>query len=260
MPEEETEDIGTLVEITFKELYDQDRLPSGHSFQMMPDTVEIAMKVAEIDDTIKWKHRALQAFTVTKSVGGNDLQEDGPEYVHHMLDTDVLFLSLAWSTQMNGFTMDLAQGVPCPSCSHPFKMIDFGGMKIMVRSKPVGGPNAMFPVDDIIDDELPESLKGTKILVTDPTWKDARSKVPDAAWDRPEAVILHRMATCVLTSRDGGQPRVPSGSGEVMKMKQKTIPKILKVMTQNIPFIRQELEMPCVNCKEVAIIPFEQAL
>ena len=41
-----------LVEMTFKEMFDKEVLPSGQPFTLMPDTVEIAWKVAEISDTV----------------------------------------------------------------------------------------------------------------------------------------------------------------------------------------------------------------
>ena len=251
-----------LEESTFENLFKQNRLPSGHSFELMPDTVETALRVAEVNDSKSWKEKALQAYVVCKKIGHFDVQEQGPGFIHNLLDTDVTFLSLAWAAQMNGTTIGLEEGgVPCPTCSVAFKEVNFGDLKIHCRPTPIGGPDGMFKVDAVSDAELPNSLQGCTLFVTDPTWQLAKSKLTDSSWGVPQAVILHRMMCTLRASSQGGTaPRALSLKGEVNKLKSSVIPKVVQVMNDNIPHFVMQLDLKCQHCGEVAVVPFEQAL
>lgn len=258
MPEEEALK-PTLKVSTFQELFDTEVLPSGHRFELMPDTIEVALKIAEVADGISWKKKALQAHVVAKKVGPHDVQEQGPQFVHSLLDADVTFLSLAWSAQMNGMALNLDEGVPCPMCATPFKKIDMGGLKIHSRSTPAGGPDGYFEVKDIPDEWLPKSIQSCTLMVMDPTWQGARQKLPESSWTIPEAVMIRRMAASLYAARDGGGPRGVTWA-EFQKISAKAIPNILKVMNAHLPHFEFHLDMECENCREVAVIPFEQGL
>ena len=135
-----------LREVTFEQLFAEGLLPSGHPFELMPDTVETGLKVAEVDDNFIWRQKALEALVVLKSVGEHQLHEEdspGIEIIHGMLDADVMFLAMGWSAQMNGFSIKLNEGVPCPSCASPFTEIPFGGLVIHARAAPEDGPSSM---------------------------------------------------------------------------------------------------------------------
>jgi hypothetical protein len=251
-----------LTERTFKEMFDEGILPSGNTFELMEDTVDTAIRVAEVNDAKTWKRKALEAFTITKRVGVHEVHEVGPEFIHGMLDTDVTFLSLAWAAQLNGSTLDLdGESVPCPSCARPFKQVDFGDLKCRALPAPLVGPQATYEVKGIEDSELPSSLKGCTMYVSHPTWMGSKSSMPESSWDKEAAVNLYRALSSIrASSTGGGTPRVPSIKGEARLIKASAVPKIIKTMDSCIPNFRMHLDMVCPHCREVAVIPFSQGL
>lgn len=251
----------TLVETTFKELFEQERLPSGNSFELMPDTVEVALAVAEVNDPFQWKKKAIRVFTVTKKVAGHDVQDaekGGPAFVQRMLDTDVIFLSLAWTAAINGTKIDVEDGgVPCPTCATRFKDIDFGNLKIWARGKPAD--TGIYHVPDIDAGDLPKSLAHGQLCVRDATWMAARRGVSDQSWENPEAVKMHRTMASLMLDREGKGARDVSFS-EAKQMRARALVKAARVMDQHIPHFEMQLEIRCAKCKEAAIIPFTQGL
>ena len=249
----------TLQETTFKELFDAGRLPSGAEFELMPDTVEIALAVAEVSDPFQWKKKALQAFTVTKTVAGLDVQEAGPNFVYNMLDTDVIFLSLAWTTQLNGTKLDIDEGVPCPTCNHLFRDIDFGNLKLYCRGSQGTGPS-VFAIEGVNEDHLPKSLQGGKLAIGDMTWKAARRGVSEQSWENIEAVKMHRVLSGLrLIKGEAQQPRDVM-TAESKKMKATVLRHAAEAMDSNIPHFDMQLNMKCTKCDEVSVVPFTQGL
>lgn len=253
-----------LQEATFEQLFQEEILPSGHPFKLMPDTVDTALKVAEVDDVHVWKEKALQAYIVTASVGGVDIHgEDGygPGFVHGMLDIDVVFLTLAWTAQMTGMDLEITEPVPCPGCTNPFTKIPFGNLKVHRRVAPVDGSNAVFEVDGI-DKGLPKSLMDGTLYVMDPTWQAARQHVSKKSWETPEIVAVYRTLSTLRFSSKGskGPPRMVSMQGEGKQMSTKTLGLISEQMRTFVPHFEMHLDLICEKCKEVSVIPFEQGL
>ena len=262
MAEQETN--STLELKTFEELFNEERLPSGLAFKLMPDTVETALKVAEADGTQPWKKKALQAYTVTRVVGDVDLhdEEEGqsPEFVHHMIEADVIFLTLAWSAQLNGTSMALTESVPCPTCAHPFKEIGFGNLKVLCRPDVVGGPSAMWPVEDVVDADLPKSLKGHSMYVVDPTWTRSKKGLSERSWGNQDVVAIHRAAASMRVAKSGKKSPRSVVRPEWMALRTRTLNSVIKVMEQHIPHFEERLELKCKNCENISIVPFNEGL
>lgn len=254
-----------LEEVRFKDLFEREVLPSGHPFKLMPDTVDTALKVAEVNDGIVWRKKALQAYAVTESVAGMPLRgEDshGVEFIHGMLDIDVVFLSLAWTAQMNGMSLSLEEGVPCPTCAHPFMAVEFGNLKIYCRPQPMSGPDTTIQVEDVDESKLPKSLQGSSIYITDPTWKVARQNVAENSWSNPEVITMYRAMSALRASPKSGSgaPRALSMNGEAKQIRMQTLNSVIKAMDMFVPHFEQHLELVCENCGETSVVPFDQGL
>lgn len=253
----------TLVEVTFEQLFKEGRLPSGNTFELNDDTVDVAIRVAEVNEQRKWAEKANQAFIVTKRVNGIELHGEngtGIEFMYNMLDTDILFLSLAWSAQMNGMDIDLEEGVPCPSCGREFTSVPFGNAVFFARQEPVGGPNAVFPVDGIDKTHLPKTLRDSSIFVVDPTWKAARSNVSERSWDNTEVVLIYRALSAVRCSSSGGGIRAPSMNGELKQIRPRALRPIVETLNSHVPYFKASLDLKCTGCKSTAVVPFGQGV
>lgn len=255
-----------LEETTFAQLFKEERLPSGHSFELMPDTVETALNVAEIDDILMWRKKAKQAAAVLKSVGGTNLQDSGEDdsgfrFVERMLDTDVVFSALAWSAQLNGMSIKLSEGVPCPSCAHPFREIPIGDVKVFARPAPIGdsGLPSTWPVE-IDDEDLPAAIRGGTISVSDPTWKNARINVADRSWDNSEVVTIYRGVSCLWFTKKGKAPRNVQSRTEGRKIRAKAVQRAVEALDEHVPHFEPRIEMVCTSCKQVSVVPFDQGL
>lgn len=250
--------VSELQEISFEELFRQERLPSGHEYELMPDTVENALSVAEASDARPWKHKVMQAFAVTKSIGSISVQEQGWDYMQNILDTDLVFIGLAWSAQLNGMEFDLSEPVPCPACGHAFKKIGFSNLKIHVRPTPMQGPG-VWPVEDLDKDLLPDSLKKGQIMVSDTTWLAARKNIGEAQWENQDVVNIHRAMASLRVSTSGNAPRAVI-MAEARKMSAKSLVAITREMNRHIPYFEQSLDLECKKCKSVSTVPFSQGL
>lgn len=251
--------MGQLISMTFKELYSAGLLPSGATFELMPDTVEVALAVAEVSDPYQWKKKALEAFTITKTIGGIDVQEHGPELVYNLSDTDVIFLSLAWTAQLNSTKMPIEGGIPCPTCNKLFHDVDFGELKVNCRQALDNSPK-MFLIDGIDEKDLPKSLRGGKLAIGDMTWKQSRQRVSEASWENPEAVKMHRILSGLhLMKNNNGKTRFVAFA-ESRKMRAGVLKSAAKTMDENIPSFEMTLGMVCNYCGEIAAVPFTQGL
>lgn len=252
-----------LQEITFEQLFKEGRLPSGYPFELMPDTVETALKVAEVDDLYVWRKKALEAHVVLRSVAEHTFHEDdspGVEFIHGMLDTDVIFLALAWSSQMNGFKIRLSEGVPCPSCASAFMEIPFGNLRIFARTAPIEGPEGIFPVEGMDQNLLPKSIRGGSLFVCDPVWKVVRRYVAEKSWESAEVVAMYRaMGSLRHSSKSAKSPRAVA-IAEAKQMSARTLRMIIDTLDRFVPHFEGSVDLKCEQCKSVSIVPFEQGL
>jgi hypothetical protein len=264
MSDETEVETGRLQQTTFKQLFDAGVLPSGHTFELMPDTVDIALRVSEVGDALPWSKKALQAYIVAKNIGGHELHDEGlgAEFIHGMLDIDVIFLSLAWTAQLNGMALKLSEGVPCPGCNAPFREVPFGNIVIFSRPAPVSGPDATFRLDKVDDAVLPPSLKNGTFFLTDPTWRAARQNVSEKSWSIPEVVAIHRALSCLRFSSNGnkGAPRAVSFKAEGMKLSTAVVAGFVRKLDEFVPHFHPTLDLVCKECEQVSVVPFEQGL
>ena len=253
-----------LRNVTFKELFDSEILPSGISFKLREDTVDIALQIAEVQDSHIWRKKAMQAFILCKQVGSVDLHpdnDDGPgvEFIHNMLDLDVIFISLAWTAQLGGFDIKLSEGVPCPACTNLFHSVPFGDLVIRARDQDKHGEHY---VVENIPEKMPNSLKGIPIYVADPTWENARKYVSERSWSNIDVVAMHRtMSSLKAGSTDNvGTHRAVSVMGEAKKMSMEALDACTQTLEKHIPSIQMHLDLKCSKCKEVCVIPFGEGV
>lgn len=247
-----------LTKSSLGRLLDEGRTPSGAPFELQPDTVEIALRVSEADDTRLWAKKAKQVLQLTASIGGKDpSKEGGLDFISSLPDVDVVFLALAWNCEMNGRKMELPEGVPCPQCAHPLTSIDMSVLEIMAwPERPDLTPTA--PVQGMDPKLLPESLRDGELLVTLPTWYDARRSVPEGSWDNIDVILMRRaMAAIRLKGTNGVRAAVIA---EQTKLKARSIRVIIKAMSDAIPSIARTLPLTCPKCQNRAEIPFDQGV
>jgi hypothetical protein len=256
---------GPLVKATLREMYELGRLPSGYRFELMPDTIETALKVASVDHPQLHVRKAMQAAVVLSRVGDHMLHqsersEDDLNIVMHTLDADVQFVSLAWAAQLEGLDLKLKEGVPCPACAAKIAEIPFGDISLFVRPEPVVGQAAVWDVK--LDDtgSLPSSIKSGELKIVDPTWGAARSDIPEKQWSSAEIVATMRAAAAIRYKDGGKPPRALSRKAEFMKMRTKDVGAIVKAMDLVVPHFESFLDLKCKSCGEVIKIPFDQGL
>ncbi len=248
-----------LVKSTLGEMVDAGVLPSGCQFDLMPDTVEVALRVAEASDPYKWKEKLLQVLAVTSSVNGENIREKGGvDFLGGLLDTDVVFLALAWTHVMNDRRIKLNEAIPCPQCASPFAEIPLDVIGVSRRESKPSGPFPMFEVDGLNDDMLPTSLKGNTILVGEPTWIAARKNIPENSWDKPDAIRIYR-SLCALyaQNKEGKAPRQVSRT-EAVKIKMRGVHAIAQCLDDNVPSIDSSMVITCSECGSESEVPFEQ--
>jgi hypothetical protein len=261
-----------LARAKFEDMFREGRLPSGNEFELMPDTVGIGLKVSEVDEKVPWKRKARQACITTKSVAGHEFLgmkvKDQVDFMGSMLDSDVQFLSMAWTAQNSGTSVRLKEGgVNCPVCGHPHTEIPFGGIEVLHRAAPIGGPDAVFPFEPADRSILPPTIQSAELYIVDPTWMAARIHVPDNSWTNHEVVRTNRVVSCLRVRArkpDGsiadGPPRMLSRQGEAMQMRMKLIEEISEAMDRVVPHLNRSFDFPCPQCGTEASIPFDQGL
>lgn len=251
--------------VTFEELYHSGRLPSGHTFELVPDTLGNSLKVSEIDEKVPWRKKAAEAGVIAASVSSQDVQAMKPKdripFMGGMLDTDIMFLSMAWGSQTNGMTIkiDPKAGVVCPTCGNKFESIPYGGIPVYVRDTPVGGPDAVWPVS-VDHNLLPESLRSQSLMLVDPTWMPARQHIPNGSWDDPTVVKINRVGASLRVKSGDGPPRVLSRAAEFERLRNGAINQVSLEMDKRIPHFAEHFDYECSHCGVVAVIPFELGL
>lgn len=251
----------TLVKVTFGELLDAGRTPSGLPFVLKPDTVENGLKVAEAKDQLKWREKAMQVMAVTESIGGQDIKKNGGvDFVCGLLDTDVVFLAMAWTSEVNGRALKLGQSIPCPQCTAPMTEIDLSGLAILARREPASGPSAIKAIElpPEVMAKLPDSVKSGTIMVKDPTWRESRMRVPAACGDDVAVIDVHRALSALMVSHDGRAPRAVVAA-EASKFPMRAIQIIITKIDEVIPNFTRDLVIHCSTCGAELDVPFDRA-
>jgi hypothetical protein len=257
MPELETK----LRKTTLGALLDAERLPSGVPYTLHPDTVEFGLKVAEAADPLKWREKALQVMAVVDTVNGQSVKSSGGvEFVCSLLDTDVVFLAMAWSCGVNGRDMKFDKALPCPRCTTPFQKVDLGQLTIMARDEQATGVHAIqeLVIEPELLAKLPPSIRDGKLLVKDPTWRDARSRVPANCAGDLTVIDVHRALCAVMVQHGEKAPRAVV-QAESKQFPMKAIQVILAEMDRLVPNFNHELQFVCKECGLEIDIPFDRA-
>lgn len=255
----------TLRPVKFQELFDSGKLPSGFTFELMPDTVGIGLKVAECGEKVPWKRKAEQAGVTVASVAGEDIQSMKPKdrvtYFGAMLDTDVAFLSMAWLAQTNdtSIKLDPSSNIPCPTCGARFERIPFGGLVVHSREAPVGGPNSHYPLD-LEPSLLPASMREGRVLLVDPTWMAARQAIPENSWDDHVTVRVHRIGASMRFVKGADVPRMLSRKGEFEQLRTRVIERAASALDLHVPYIERHFGLECTHCGSEVRIPFDLGL
>lgn len=259
----EAPQVERLKDMTFGEMLDQCILPSGTPYELMPDTVEVALKVAEADDGSQWKKKLLQTLAVTKTVGGvdpRDAQGGGVGFLGSLLDADVVMLALAWTAEMNGRKLKLQGGIPCPQCADNWTELDLRplGVRTFNKAKSPDEPAEYVPVECNVD-RLPASLKGG-LRVGLPSWRDARKDVPANHWENTEVILLHRMTCALYTTATSGKSVRQVSRAEARALPMEAIRAIQDTMLVAVPHIQPFIRIVCPHCGMEGDVPFDQAL
>lgn len=261
MSNDGTEQQSPLRVTTLGALLDSCTLPSGATYVLQPDTVEIGLKVAEASDPLKWREKALQVVTVTESINGQNIKAaGGVEFVNSLLDTDVMFLAMAWTFEVNGRELKFDKAVPCPQCTAPFSKVDMNELGIAVRDTPVSGLHAIVPIElpaELIA-RLPASIKDGVLHIKDPTWREARSRVPANNQADMEVIDVHRALSALLVKHGDKAPRAVTRA-EANQFPMRVIQSIIAEMDRLVPNFTRELKFKCKSCEVEIDIPFDRA-
>lgn len=254
--------VSKLRQIRLTELLNNERLPSGASYVLKPDTVENGLKVSEANDPLKWRQKALEVLAIVESVNGIVPKGNGGvDFIANMLDTDVVFLSLAWTFSVNGSVTKFSRGTPCPECKEPITEVDVGELMMNVRDNVVSGVESMFEieVDPALMAKLPGALASGKFMVKDPTWRDARARVPDASMSNLEVVDINRAMTALMVKSEGHPPRSVT-LAESRKFPMKIIQEVLREMDLVIPNFAYVVHFRCSSCEVEIDLPFARTV
>lgn len=248
----------------FQDMFVEGVLPSGYSFELMPDTVGTAVAVASVDHTQIYMKKALQCLGVLKRCGDHVFHEQPAEkdalFINHMLDVDVMFISMAWAAQLEGLSLKMKDGVPCPGCGTKFMEIPFGDVEVYCRPRPLVGPAAVWDVKLEDKSSLPKSLLDGELKIMDPTWSGARRELSEKQWTNAEVVAIHRAAGALKYKGGSGPPRDVSKKAEFWNFRVKDIGAVVRAMDLVIPHFDNSLSLVCSGCSEISRIPFDQGL
>lgn len=250
-----------LRKTTLGALLDACQLPSGAHYTLQPDTVEFGLKVAEAADPLKWREKAMQVVAVTNTINGQDVKASGGvEFVCGLLDTDVLFLAMAWTFEVNGRELKFDKALPCPRCTALFSSVDMNQLVVMVRDEQASGPAAIREVvlGPKLMERLPASIRDGKLLVKDPTWREARSRVPAACANDIEVIDVHRALSALMVQHGDKPPRAVV-QAESKQFPMQVIQTVLTEMDRLIPNFTRELQFTCKTCGAEIDIPFDRA-
>ena len=254
-----------LVATTLGELIDSGKLPSGNSFALKPDTVENALLVGEAQDDRPWREKLLQAQACVATIAGKPVDEQGGvSFLSSLPDADIVCITMAWTAEANGRVMALAQGVPCPECTHPFHEIPLGPIKLFAREQPLSGPDSIFPLDlsglsDRHQKMMPAGLQGASFYVRAPTWKAARAHVSKRTMAKPDMVNAYRAMAALMHKSEGGSQPTPTPHALAKKLPSVVIRTVIKVMDEHVPYMAREIAITCKKCGTELDVPFDQA-
>jgi hypothetical protein len=254
--------MGYLKETTFGELLSAGKLPSGSPFTLMPDTMDVALRVGEVTDSQKWRKKVKEVYEVTASVGDIEIKRtsrEGEAFIQSLPDVDVAFLGLAWAAATNGYTIDVPP-TPCPACGHNFTKIDLADLGVWAKDENADHSARYYEVDDVEIKELPEGFNDAHaVVLSSPSWLAARSKIPENVWERHDIVKMYRCiaATHIIRGPNGAPVKMPSHTwrkGRVVVMRP-----IVQGMSDCIPHFSEVLDIECDDCKTVLTVPFADA-
>lgn len=258
----ETEDRpAVLRRTTLGSLMDNGRLPSGATYTLNPDTVEFGLKVAEASDPLKWREKAMQVVAVTSTINGSDVKTAGGiEFVNGLLDTDVVFLAMAWTFDVNGRELKFEKAMPCPCCTAPFSRVDMNRLVVMARDELATGSSAIreLTLDSELVSKLPASVRDGKLMVKDPTWRESRSRVPANSLSNVEVVDVHRALSALMVQHGDKAPRAVV-MAESKQFQMRVIQGIIAEMDRLVPNFTRDLQFTCATCGVEIDIPFERA-
>jgi hypothetical protein len=251
----------TVKESSLGSLLDSDTLPSGHRFALKPDTVEVALSVAEATGATKYHEKLAQVSRVIESVDGKNVAESGGvDFLQGMLDTDIVFISLAWTLQNNGRSLAMKDGVQCPKCATKITSIDLSEIRIFAAD--VAGADAIKPSSlrkvEVDPELLPPVLKSGGVYVGTPTWYTARRDVPDASWTNQEVVKIHRVLSVLHAKSTDGQSMRALARAEARGLRTAVVKAAALVLDDHVPYIVPSLIIICSACKDRFEVPFDQ--
>lgn len=252
----------SLRQCTLNDLVDNGKLPSGHTFELKPDTIDTALAVGEASDPLAWREKALQCLAALKTVGGKPVQGlGGVNFIGGMPDVNVLAVLLAWTSETNGRELAMSESVPCPECRAPFTKVPLGTVKFFVRDEPLDGPDAIFPIELTDRDRarMPDALKSAVFALRAPTWRAAQQNLTKALAQKPEVVLVHRVLAALMYKSDesGKFAPVPTALGRSMPLS--FMQQVAKVMDTCVPYMAREITITCGTCSTEIDIPFDQA-
>lgn len=240
------------------DLLDSGTLPSGAQFELKPDTVAVGLKVAEAKDSQPWREKLMQVLAVTETVNGVNVREaGGVPYLGSLLDTDIVFLSLAWTASVNGNSLTLPTPIPCPECTAPFTSVDLGLIEVVCYDNTLQGPETyeVIEFDEQLRSRFPVSLREGEIVIIPPTWMASRSKIPLSSMSSAAAVDMYRAMTSLGVRKSAEQPRSVV-LAEARELPMAAVQKIITVMNERIPSFRRVIKFNCTTCKAEIDVPF----
>lgn len=243
---------------TLADLLDSNTLPSGVSFELKPDTIDTGLKVAEAKDSQLWREKLMQVLAVTESIGGKNVKEaGGVSFLGSMLDTDIVFLSLAWTAVVNGSALTLPSPIPCPECTAPFTSVDLGLLEVVCYDGQVQGADAYVLVefDSKFRTRFPESLREGEIVIIPPTWLSARSRVPANSVQSQVSVDMYRAMTSLGIRKGTEQPRGIS-LAEVRMLPMAALQTVISTMSEHVPSFKRIVKFHCNACNTDIDVPF----
>lgn len=243
---------------TLRELVDAGRLPSGVEFELMPDTIEVALGVAEANAVSKWQEKSAQVLAVVKTIDGKDVREAGGlNYINQLPDVDVAFIALAWTASVSDYSISLSESVPCPNCASPINNIDLGPLEVFAyRDRP--SPFPMYRID-VDDRHLPDLYKENGLFVTCPTWMSARSRVADLHWSNMQVIAARRVMSAMHAGMASGSPR-QLADAEAKRLPTACMRAATVCMKFHVPHIPEVIRVTCPICKSEISAPFDQGM
>lgn len=232
------------------------RLPSGRSFELHPDEVDILTKVGEVEDSNPVTKQLRERAVVLKSLDGEELPQGqrGLALVEQLSEADALFIGLAWHVIVNGGHIKFPQPVPCPSCSSPIKELDLSLIKCSCTTLEESQQFVQVEGADL----SAVGLDGAQGLYIRPsTFRAVRSMVASKHWTN-EMLISVARARAGLFKRTSGGDMAPVPLAVTAKWRSAQIRKVIDAL-ELLPAVSKTVEFRCSACGESFEVPFDGA-